>query len=195
MTKDYVLNLEVVLASGDIIWTGANVLKNSTGYNLTQLMVGSEGTLGVITKIIFKLIPHPLHDLTLLVPFRSAEKACEAVSAVFRDGITPSALEFMERDAIDWTLKFTDINVPINDYIQAHLLVEVDGNDIDLFLKIVKITKVMEQYDCDQILFADSSLQKEQLWKMRRSVVKLLRVIVFTKRKIQLSLEQNYLIY
>ena len=70
VTKDYVLNLEVVLASGDIIWTGANVLKNSTGYNLTQLMVGSEGTLGVITKIIFKLIPHPSHDLTLLVPFR-----------------------------------------------------------------------------------------------------------------------------
>ena len=171
VTKDYVLNLEVVLASGDIIWTGANVLKNSTGYNLTQLMVGSEGTLGVITKIIFKLIPHPLHDLTLLVPFRSAEKACEAVSAVFRDGITPSALEFMERDAIDWTLKFTDINVPINDDIQAHLLVEVDGNDIDLLFKdCEKITKVMEQYDCDQILFADSSLQKEQLWKMRRSV-------------------------
>ena len=171
VTKDYVLNLEVVLASGDVIWTGANVLKNSTGYNLTQLMVGSEGTLGVITKIIFKLIPHPLHDLTLLVPFRSAEKACEAVSAVFRDGITPSALEFMERDAIDWTLKFTDINVPINEDIQAHLLVEVDGNDIDiLFNDCEKITKVMEQYDCDQILFADSALQKEQLWKMRRSV-------------------------
>ena len=146
VTKDYVLNLEVVLPSGDIIWTGANVLKNSTGYNLTQLMVGSEGTLGVITKIVFKLIPHPLHDLTLLVPFRSAEKACEAVSAVFRAGITPSALEFMERDAIDWTLKFTDMNVPINEDIQAHLLVEVDGNDMDMLFKdCEKITEVMEQ--------------------------------------------------
>ncbi|MAD50634.1 MAG: FAD-binding oxidoreductase, partial [Flavobacteriales bacterium] len=146
VTKDYVLNLEVVLPSGDIIWTGANVLKNSTGYNLTQLMVGSEGTLGVITKIVFKLIPHPTHDLTLLVPFRSAEKACEAVSAVFRAGITPSALEFMERDAIDWTLKFTEMNVPINEDIQAHLLVEVDGNDMDtLFKDCEKITEVMEQ--------------------------------------------------
>jgi glycolate oxidase len=171
VTKDYILNLEVVLPSGDIIWTGANVLKNSTGYNLTQLMVGSEGTLGVITKIVFKLIPHPSHDLTLLVPFRSAEKACEAVSAVFRAGITPSALEFMERDAIDWTLKFTDMNVPINEDIQAHLLVEVDGNDMDMLFKdCEKITEVMEQYDCDEILFADSSLQKEQLWKMRRAV-------------------------
>ena len=171
VTKDYVLNLEVVLPSGDVIWTGANVLKNSTGYNLTQLMVGSEGTLGVITKIVFKLIPHPSQDLTLLVPFRSAEKACQAVSAVFRAGITPSALEFMEREALDWTIAFTDVKMPINDDIEAHLLVEVDGNDIDsLFKDCERITEVMEQFDCDEILFADSSQQKEQLWKIRRAV-------------------------
>jgi glycolate oxidase len=171
VTKDYVLNLEVVLPSGDIIWTGANVLKNSTGYNLTQLMIGSEGTLGVITKIVFKLIPHPTQDLTLLVPFRSAEKACEAVSAVFRAGITPSALEFMEREALDWTLKFSDVNISIEDDVEAHLLVEVDGNDMDtLFKDCERITEVMEQFDCGEILFADSSLQKEQLWKMRRAV-------------------------
>ncbi|MGC6470176.1 MAG: FAD-binding oxidoreductase [Flavobacteriales bacterium] len=171
VTKDYVLNLEVVLPNGDIIWTGANVLKNSTGYNLTQLMVGSEGTLGIITKIVFKLIPHPTQDLTLLVPFRSAEKACEAVSAVFRAGITPSALEFMEREALDWTIKFTDLDVPIKDDIKAHLLVEVDGNDMDvLFKDCERITEVMEEFDCDDILFADSSLQKDQLWRMRRAV-------------------------
>ena len=68
VTKDYVLNLEVVLPTGEIIWTGANVLKNSTGYNLTQLMIGSEGTLGIITKIVFKLIPFPTKDITMLVP-------------------------------------------------------------------------------------------------------------------------------
>ena len=134
-------------------------------------MVGSEGTLGIITKIVFKLIPHPKYDLSLLVPFSSAENACKAVSAVFRAGITPSALEFMERDAIDWTIKFTNMNMLINDDIQAHLLVEVDGNDMDILFKdCEKITKVMEQFDCDEILFADSSQQKEQLWKMRRSV-------------------------
>ncbi|HQA75468.1 FAD-binding oxidoreductase, partial [Flavobacterium sp.] len=101
VTKDYVLNLEVVLPSGEIIWTGANTLKNSTGYNLTQLMVGSEGTLGVITKIVLKLIPKNNHNVLMLVPFYKAHEACEAVSAIFRAGITPSALEFMERDAID----------------------------------------------------------------------------------------------
>ena len=114
VTKDYVLNLEVVLPTGEIIWTGANVLKNSTGYDLTSLMVGSEGTLGIITKIVFKLIPLPTKDITLLVPFTSAEKACEAVSAIFISGITPSALEFIERDAIDWTIKYTDINMHID---------------------------------------------------------------------------------
>ena len=171
VTKDYVLNLEVVLPTGEIIWTGANVLKNSTGYNLTQLMIGSEGTLGIITKIVFKLIPLPTKDITMLAPFSSAEKACEAVSAVFRAGITPSALEFIERDAIDWTIKYTDIEIQILDNVQAHLLIEVDGNDIDLLYKdCEKIAEVMEQFDCGEILLADSESQKEQLWKLRRSV-------------------------
>ena len=171
VTKDYVLNLEVVLPTGEIIWTGANVLKNSTGYNLTQLMIGSEGTLGVITKIVFKLIPLPTKDITMLAPFSSAEKACEAVSAVFRAGITPSALEFIERDAIDWTIKYTDVEIQILEDVQAHLLVEVDGNDIDLLYKdCEKIAEVMEQFDCGEILLADSESQKEQLWKLRRAV-------------------------
>ena len=69
VTRDYVLNLEVVLPTGEIIWTGANVLKNSTGYNLTQLITGSEGTLGIVTKIVFKLRPYPHKSIALLVPF------------------------------------------------------------------------------------------------------------------------------
>ena len=171
VTKDYVLNLEVVLPTGEIIWTGANVLKNSTGYNLTQLMIGSEGTLGIITKIVFKLIPLPTKDISMLAPFSSAEKACEAVSAVFRAGITPSALEFIERDAIDWTIKYTDVEIQILEDVQAHLLVEVDGNDIDLLYKdCEKIAEVMGQFDCGEILLADSESQKEQLWKLRRAV-------------------------
>lgn len=171
VTKDYVLNLEVVLPTGEIIWTGANVLKNSTGYNLTQLMIGSEGTLGVITKIVFRLIPHPTQDVTMLVPFKSTEKACEAVSAVFRAGITPSALEFMEREAIDWAIKFANESLTIDDEIKAHLLVEVDGNDMDVIFKdCEKIAEVMEGFDCSEILFADTAQQKNQLWSLRRSV-------------------------
>lgn len=172
VTKDYVLNLEVVLANGDIIWTGANTLKNSTGYNFTQLMVGSEGTLGIITKIVMKLIPKVNHTILMLVPFYDAHQACEAVSAIFRAGITPSALEFMERDAIDWTLKFVpDLNVKVNDQVQAHLLIEVDGNYPDiLFQEAEKIMEVVEQFNIDEVLFADTEIQKNLLWKMRRSV-------------------------
>jgi glycolate oxidase len=172
VTKDYVLNLEVVLPNGEIIWTGANTLKNSTGYNLTQLMVGSEGTLGVITKIVLKLIPANKHNVLLLVPFYKSTQACEAVSAIFRAGIVPSALEFMERDALEWTMKYVDgVSVPIKDKIQAHLLIEVDGNYPEiLMLEAEKILEVVENYEIDEVLFADSEEQKNALWKMRRAV-------------------------
>ncbi len=172
VTKDFVLNLEVVLANGDIIHTGANTLKNSTGYNLTQLMVGSEGTLGVITKAVLKLVPLPKNNLLMLVPFYDAAKACEAVSAIFRAGITPSALEFMERDAIDWVLRFVDdVNVPVDEEIQAHLLIEVDGNHVEsLMADCEVVASVVQTFGCGEILFADDEAQKNQLWKLRRKV-------------------------
>ncbi len=170
VTKDYVLNCQVVLPSGEIIWTGANVLKNSTGYNLTQLLIGSEGTLGIITRIVFRLVPLPKENLLMLVPFRSAEKACEAVSAIFRTGITPSALEFMERDCIEYVMRFVDVKVPLKDDINAHLLIEVDGNDRDvLFKECERISEVLYEFECDEILFADTTQQKADLWKARRS--------------------------
>ena len=172
VTKDYVLNLEIVLANGDIMWTGANTLKNATGFNLTQLMVGSEGTLAVITKIVMKLLPKNSHNVLMLIPFYQADQACQAVSSIFRAGIIPSALEFMERDAIDWTLKYNDnINVQVKPDIQAHLLVEVDGNYPEiLFQEAEKIMTVVEQFEIDEVLFADTEDQKNALWKLRRSV-------------------------
>lgn len=172
VTKDYVLNLEVVLPTGEIIWTGANTLKNSTGYNLTQFMVGSEGTLGIITKIVLKLIPKQNYNVLMLVPFYKANQACEAVSAIFRAGIVPSALEFMERDAIDWTLRFNDtIQIKVKDDVKAHLLIEVDGNYPEILMaEAEKIMNVVEQFQIDDILFADTEDEKNALWKMRRSV-------------------------
>ena len=171
VTRDYILNLEVVLPTGEIIWTGANVLKNSTGYNFTHLMIGSEGTLGIITKVVFRLIPYPEKTLLMLAPFYSAEKACEAVSAIFRAGIKPSALEFMERDAIDWVCKFEEISLKVEDNVQAHLLVEVDGNDGEVLMKECEIiSDVLSNYGCGEILFAENEAQKAELWKMRRKV-------------------------
>ena len=172
VVKDYVLNLEIVLANGDIIWTGANVLKNATGYNLTQLIVGSEGTLGIITKIVLRLIPAVKHDLLMLVPFRSPVEACAAVNAVFLAGYTPSALEFMERDAIEWSMRYvksSGIDLPAD--IAAHLLIEVDGNHVEeLYRDAEAISQIMQQYDIGEILFADSHEQKQMLWTLRRKV-------------------------
>ena len=172
VTADYVLNLEIVLPNGNIIWTGANVLKNATGYNLTQLVVGSEGTLGIVTKIVLKLIPHPTNDLLMLVPFYNAEKACEAVAAIFRQGITPSGLEFMERDALIWTQKFTnDQSIHVADNHASHLLIEVDGFDSEVLMKeCEQIINVLDDFENDEILFADSTAQKETLWSLRRKV-------------------------
>ncbi|MCA6438003.1 MAG: FAD-binding protein [Bacteroidetes bacterium] len=171
-TRDYVLNLEVVLANGDVIWTGANTLKYSTGYNLTHLMVGSEGTLGIVTKIVFKLIPAPTHDLLMLIPFNNAEKACESVAAVFKSGIIPSAMEFMEKDAIKWSIQHAgEVNFKIDETCEALLLVEVDGTDTEVLMKQCEsISQTMVNHECGEILFADSAEQKNALWKIRRKV-------------------------
>ena len=182
VVKDYVLNLQVVLPTGDIIWTGANVLKNSTGYNLTQLVVGSEGTLGIVTKIVLKLLPLPQYDLLMLVPFRSLVKAGEAVSAIFRAGFTPSALELVEIDALRIVSRFiNNAVVPITDDTEAHLIIEVDGNHPDILMNEMEaISNLLTQYDAGDIYFADDAQQKTELWRMRRVVAEAVKLEGYT---------------
>ncbi|MFN4286275.1 MAG: FAD-binding oxidoreductase [Lacibacter sp.] len=182
VVKDYVLNLEVVLPTGEIIWTGANTLKNSTGYNLTQLMVGSEGTLGIVTKIVLRLIPLPKYDLLMLVPFRNLEQAGEAVSEIFRAGFVPSALELMEINALQIVSKMVDSSVvPVTDDTAAHLIIEVDGNDMNLLMKDMEaIGELLTQYDIGDIYFADDAQQKAELWKLRRRVAEAVKLVGYT---------------
>jgi glycolate oxidase len=182
VVKDYVLNLEIVLPNGEVIWTGANVLKNSTGYNLTQLMVGSEGTLGIVTKIVLKLIPLPSYDLLMLVPFASLDKASEAVSAIFRAGFVPSGLELVEIDALKIVAEMVDSHaVPVTDDIAAHLLVEVDGNNLDVLMSEMEaISELLVQYEAGEIFFADNAQQKAELWKLRRRVAEAVKMAGYT---------------
>lgn len=182
VVKDYVLNLQVVLPTGEIIWTGANVLKNSTGYNLTQLMVGSEGTLGLVTKIVLKLLPHPKYDLLMLVPFNDLKKAGAAVSAIFRAGFTPSALELIEIDALKIVSKFVDSTaVPVSDDVAAHLIIEVDGNHMEtLMSEMESIAGLLTRYDCGEVFFADDAQQKAELWKLRRRVAEAVKLAGYT---------------
>ena len=170
VVKDYVLNLEIVLPTGEIIWTGSNVLKNATGYNLTQLIVGSEGTLGIVTKIVLRLIPHPKFDVLMLAPFNSLEKASEAVSAIFRAGITPSAMELMEIESIKLASKMCESTaIAITEDLAAHLIIEVDGNDMDVLMKEMEaIAEVLANYEVGELYFADDAQQKNELWKIRR---------------------------
>ncbi len=182
VVKDYVLNLEVVLPTGEIMWTGANVLKNATGYNLTQLVVGSEGTLCIVTKIVLKLIPHPQHDLLMLVPFASIEKAGAAVSAIFRAGFVPSALELIEINALQIVSQMVDSSaVPVHEGIEGHLIIEVDGNNLDVLMQEMEaIAMLMTEFDAGDILFADDAQQKAELWKLRRRAAEAVKLEGYT---------------
>ncbi|MEO6454075.1 MAG: FAD-linked oxidase C-terminal domain-containing protein [Ginsengibacter sp.] len=182
VVKDYVLNLEIVLASGEIIQTGANVLKNSTGYNLTQLIIGSEGSLAIVTKIILKLIPLPHFDLLMLVPFNNIENAGRAVSEIFKAGYTPSALELIEIDALLITNVFIGGSaIPVTNDTAAHLIIEVDGNHMEtLMLEMEAISELLTLYDCGEIYFADNDLQKAELWKLRRRVAEAVKIAGYT---------------
>ena len=182
VVKDYVLNLEVVLPNGEIIWTGANVLKNATGYNLTQLIVGSEGTLGLVTKIVLRLIPHPKHDLLMLVPFNNLEKAGAAVSAIFRAGFTPSALELIEIDALKIVSNFLgSSSVDVSEGIAAHLIIELDGNHLEtLMIEMEAIATLLNDFDCRDVLFADDAQQKAELWKLRRRAAEAVKLAGYT---------------
>lgn len=182
VVRDYVLNLEVVLPNGEVIWTGANVLKNSTGYNLTHLLVGSEGTLGIVTKIVLRLIPLPKYDLLMLVPFRNLEQAGEAVSEIFRAGFVPSGLELVEIDALKIVSTMVDSSaVPVTDDTAAHLIIEVDGNDMDVLMKEMEaISELLTKYDIGELYFADDAQQKAELWKLRRRVAEAVKLVGYT---------------
>ncbi|WP_316803447.1 FAD-binding oxidoreductase [Pedobacter nototheniae] len=169
--REYILNLEIVLPNGDVIWTGANTLKYASGYNLTQLMIGSEGTLAVVTKIVTKLLPKPQNSVLMMGSFSTNEEACEAVSAIFRAGVTPSALEFMERKGVEWVIKYDDIKFDLKEDVKALLMIEFDGDDLDdIFKNCEKTNLVLEEHKCTEVLFADSAAQKEELWRMRRTM-------------------------
>jgi len=170
-TRDYILNLEVVLPCGEIIWTGANTLKYSTGYNLTHLIIGSEGTLAVITKIVLKLIPAVKHTMLMLASFASPEKACEAINKIFLSGGNPSVCEFVEPDGFKISAKYLNSDFIVPDSVGAYILLEVDGNDTDLMMKeCEQISETLYANESTDILFADAHEQKEFLWKLRRTI-------------------------
>lgn len=182
VVKDYVLNLEVVLPTGEIIWTGANTIKNATGYNLTQLIVGSEGTLAIVTKIVLRLIPLPKLNLLILIPFNKIEEASEAVSFIFQNGYTPSALELVEKDALKIAAEYVEnTTIHIDEKTEALLYVEMDGNHADVLMQEIEgISMLLEKYDIGEIYFAESSHDQNELWKIRRKAAEAVKIKGYT---------------
>ncbi len=174
VTKDYILGMEIVLADGSVLVTGGKTVKNVTGYNLTGILVGSEGTLAVITKIFLRLIPAPLHTIDLLIPFPSLEEAVEAVYAILVNRIVPCAIEFMERDAIMLVGKFLDRDIHFPD-AGAHLLIQINGNSEQALLDDAATIAAVVSVDDEKIIIAQSQLQRERLWKARRSIREAIR--------------------
>ncbi|MFZ4440655.1 MAG: FAD-binding oxidoreductase [Syntrophales bacterium] len=168
VTRDYLLGLEVVLASGEILRTGGKALKNVTGYNLTQLFCGSEGTLGLITEITVKLIPLPETKRTLQAAYKNLDDAGKTVSKVFEIGILPVALEIMDKVSINMVEDFMQLGLPRE--AEALLLIEVDGPEAAVAVQSERLTGLCREMGAHEIKVARTLEENDEIWKARRSV-------------------------
>ncbi|NLA58897.1 MAG: FAD-binding protein [Firmicutes bacterium] len=175
VTRDHVTGLEVVLPNGDIIQLGGKVAKNSSGYSMLHLIIGSEGTLGIITKIIVKLLPLPRKVLTLLVPFPSLEQAIETVPKIIRSRIIPQAVEFMERDVILSAEKYLGKAFP-HKTAPAYLLLRFDGNSLSALEEIYEIAgDICLESGAEDVLIADTPERQDGLWDARGAFLEALK--------------------
>jgi glycolate oxidase len=175
VTKDYVCGLEAVLPSGEIVEMGGKVVKNVTGYNLIQLLVGSEGTLAVVTRVLLRLLPQPKERVDLLVPFDSFQAAARSVSEIVRQRIVPVALEFMERDSLLAVEKLRQKEVPFRE-AAAHLLITLDGNDRrQMDADYERIGEICLQQGALDVLVADSAQVRDRLWEARKLIIEALQ--------------------
>ncbi len=169
-TKDYVCGLEAVLPTGEIMHTGAKVVKDVTGYNLTQLLIGSEGTLAVFTRLILRLIPKPKMKVNLLAPFNDLSAATKAVSEILRKKIVPTAVEFMDHAAIELAERYLQKKV-VYDNAAAHLLIELDGNRKEEFEEAMSSAgEICQQFGAWDLLVAQDRPAQVRLWEARRCV-------------------------
>jgi glycolate oxidase len=167
-TKDYVNGLQVVLPSGEVISTGGKVVKDVTGYNLTQLIIGSEGTLGIVTQIILRLIPLPKLRKDLLIPFPTIDQAARTVSEIIRSKIVPTAIEFMERNSFELAERFTKRILPFRE-ADAHLLITLDGNHQESLEEDQnRIGEICERNGAIDILIANSPTLRDRMWEGRK---------------------------
>ncbi len=177
VTERYVLGLQIVLPTGEIVELGGKRLKDVTGYNLVKLMVGSEGTLGVITRITLKLLPLPREQVALLVPFADAQRAIGAVPVVMtRGGVIPAAVEFMDRASFSASCEYLNESLPHRD-AGAMLLIELDGSEEESVRRDYESTgELCLGCGAKEIYVADNHTTRERLWRIRRNIAEALKV-------------------
>lgn len=171
VTKDYVCGLEAVVPSGEILSMGGKLVKNATGYNLIQLLTGSEGTLAVVTKIILRLLPLPKVQVDLLVPFDDFQAAADTVSDIIAHRILPTTIEFMEHDSILAVERLLERPVPFDD-AAAHLLIQLDGSlqeAVDSEMEVVG--DLCLEHGARDVLVAKDRPTRERLWEARRMII------------------------
>ncbi|MGO8700507.1 MAG: FAD-binding oxidoreductase [Limisphaerales bacterium] len=167
ITRNYVMGLEVVLPKGDVLWTGNKCVKDVAGYSIKDLFVGSEGTLGVITKVLLKLIPKPAAKKTMLATFSQMDRAAEAVSAIIAEPIIPCTLEFLDRTTIHCVEDYAKIGLPLD--CEALLLMETDGHAAAVADEAARMEEICRQKGCKEVRVARDQAEGDKLASARRS--------------------------
>jgi glycolate oxidase len=167
VTHNYVMGLEVVLADGRVIHTGGKSIKNVTGYNLTQLMVGSEGTLGIVTQVTLRLLSMPKLRTTLRLMFPSLDDACATIHKMLQSGVVPASAELMDRTCLEAITRHRQLNFPEN--AMACVVTEVDGNeDYEIKKQSDQIAAIANEFHAVEVLAAKSAEEADELWSVRR---------------------------
>jgi len=168
VTRDYVTGLEVVLPTGEILTTGVRTMKGVVGYDITRLIVGSEGTLAIITKVFLRLIPKPEATLTLLSAFDSIEASSQSVAAIIRNRVVPSKLELIDKASLECVEKYRPMDLPAG--TAAVLLIELDGETATIDGQAAKVETICQQQKAIRVDRARSPLEAEALWKIRQAI-------------------------
>jgi glycolate oxidase len=192
VTRNYVIGLEVVLASGDVLQTGGRVHKNKTGFDLIGLFVGSEGMLGVVTEITLRLLPLPPARATLSAAFGSATQAAEAVQAIFAAGFLPSALEIADHFTLEAAR--SDLGEKIVPPGNAHLLVDLDGQEASVRSESAAIRELIKKRKPNAIETANGERECEKLWELRRRFSNSLRATGLTKLNQDVVVPRSHLV-
>ncbi|RUQ28855.1 FAD-binding protein [Peribacillus cavernae] len=168
VTKDYVIGLEVITPEGEIIKTGGSTVKNVTGYDLTKLIVGSEGTLGIITKAVLRLIPKPQGSETIMAVFNSLIDAGSAISKILSSGILPSKMELMDKASIAAVENYEPLGLPLN--AEAIILIELDGHPLALKDEVKQAADLCDSVGAREIRIPQNAEERAEIWKARKLV-------------------------